>query len=587
MKRPPLFYPALLLCCALAAALGLGAGWLIHRARGSTQHLTSFVGDQTNPSEQPDLSDQSDPTRTLAGGKSQVAFASTPDDKNSTLAEALATSPRIERWLLLVTAAEKATPDEMPGLLRLCQGDNAALRMVAARWAELNPAHMWQTLQQLSAGTEDVAGKADASGLGLSTSELAQLLMESWTPRDQPAVFAALSAAKDFPGIENLRMMALEAFVKTDPESALKAMRDWESRRYIPRMESIRAWAEKNPQHAAAMAAQVGTTAGGREALATVGKAWAASDPKTALAYAATLPIAQHRALAAGAMVEWAGRDAQAAAAYLAALPDATLRANLAPFLVESWAKSAPQAALDWAQDSLRGEARATALGSIVGSIAQQDVARAADLVAGLEAGGSKNKAIGALVDQWFQKDGAASVTDWLLKLPEADAREAGFEKLGFQWLWNSGAEGVAKAAALAVGPQRDLVPVNFLAQIASDQARRDPEAAMKWADQLPADRIPQTRGRILSEWMQARPEAATQWVLDQPTGEARHALVSTATGQFLWSSTPEAAGKFFSRLAPSELAEAREMMKSMPLPEERRRLLEAAFETPKSSLNR
>ena len=578
MKFSTFFSPASFLCCALATVLGLGAGWFIHCAgyAGKTTRHNGGSAVLASAKAKPPSFPAMPPVTVSAG----IPLAAA-DAKNQVLAQALATAPRVERWLLLVAAAEKATSDEMPGLLRLCQGDNAALRMVAARWADMAPAHMWQTLQQLSVSGQAMPGKADASGLGLSTFDLAQLLLESWTPRDQSAVIAALSAAKDFPDIESLRHKALETFVKTDPESALRAMRDWASRLYVPRMDSVRLWAEKNPQHAAAIAAQAGTTAGGREALATVGKAWAMNDPKSALAYAATLPAAQRHALAAGAMVEWGGRDAQAAAAYLAALPDATLRAGLAPFLVESWAKAAPQQALDWAQENLRGAARATALGSIVGSLAQQDVARAAELVSGLDAGGSKNKAIGSLVEQWFQKDGAAPIADWLLKLPEADAREAGFEKLGFQWLWNSGAEGAAKAAALAIGPQGDLVPMNFLTQIAGDQARRDPVAAMKWADQLPPGRITQTRQGVLSEWMQARPEAATEWVLDQPAGDARHGLITAASHQLLWNATPETAQIFFARLPAAERVQVRESLRTLPVPEEKRRLLEAAFQTP------
>ena len=280
-------------------------------------------------------------------------------------------------------------------------------------------------------------------------------------------------------------------------------------------------------------------------------------------------------------MKQWAEEDANAAAAYVAALPDAALRANLAHPLVESWAKAAPQQALDWAQNTLRGEARATALGSIVGSIARQDVTRAAELVAGLDPGGSKNKAIGSLVEPWFRKDGAAPVAEWLLKLPEADAREAGFEKLGFQWLWNSGREGALKAAELAIGPHRDLVPGTFVAQVASNEARHDPEAAMKWVEQLAADRISQTRDRVLSEWMEARPEAAAQWVLNQPPGDTRRELITSATRNLAWNKTPGSAHQFFSQLQASERALARQTLDTMGVPDEKRLLLEAAFTGP------
>ncbi len=565
MKRPAFLSPASVFCCTLAAALGLGTGWLIHRARVATS--VEIKGS--------DPAGQTVPSAAMKQSASGTSLAAAAEAKNAALAEALATAPRVERWLLLVAAAENAAPDEMPGLLRLCQGDNAALRMVAARWAELAPAHMWQTLQRLTVGTQAVPGKPDASGLGLSTYDLAQLLLESWSPRDQSAVIAALSAAKDFPGIESLRVNMLQPLMKSDPGTALPLLNEWSVRQYYADPGGITEWAEKDPARAAAVVKDCGNGFGPLSALKTVGKAWAKQDPAAALAYAAGLPPVQRAALASGAMKQWAVKDATAAAAYVAALPDAAFRSQLALPLLESWASTAPQQALDWAQDTLRGEARASALGSIVGSMAQQDVTRAAELVSGLDAGGSKNKAVGSLVEQWLQKAGAAPVAEWLLKLPEADAREAGFEKLGFQLLWNSGVDGAAQAAALATGPHAALVPTGFLTQIASDQARRDPEAAMKWADQLPADRLPLIRERVFDEWMQARPEAATEWALARPAGDPHRVLISTAARHFMWDAAPEAAQTFFARLRPADIVLVRELMQTSPLPAERRELMQ------------
>ena len=573
MKYRASISTSLLTGIALGAAIGLAVGWLIHQLRDPA---VPVVLSGKNPADHAVLSDPSDQTVPARRAGATAAFTlASAVEKMKALADALANSPRVERWLLLVAATEKATPDEMPDLLRLCHGDQTALRMIAAHWAELAPQNMWLTLQTLTDSAVAKPGKADASGLGLSAFDLAELLLESWTPRDESAVIAALTQASNFPGVESLRMKALEGLVKKSPELALLTMKDWRSRHYVPNMESVRAWASKNPRHAAEMAASIGPTAGGREALATVGKAWAETDPAAALAYATSLPLAQREALGAGAMVEWATRDATGAATFLSQMTDLTRRAALAPFLVETWSKHAPQAALDWVQDTLRGEPRANALGSIVGAIAQQDVARAAEMVSGLEAGGSKNKAIGSLVDPWFQKAGAAPVAAWLLQLPEADGREAGFEKLGFQWLWNSGAEGAAQAAALATGPQGELVPLNFLTQIASDQARRDPEVAMKWADQLPAERLPAVRERIFDEWIAARPQAATDWVLALSAQDSPRELITSASRHMIWNGAPEAAQAFFSRLSSAERKHAADYLNTTTgIPETRRQIV-------------
>jgi hypothetical protein len=414
-----------------------------------------------------------------------------------------------------------------------------------------------------------------SSKLGLSTFELGQMLFESWGTRDPSAARAALTAAKDFPGVDNLRMTMLQRMMKTDPESGLRLMKEWRMKHWYPNLDDLGVWAAKNPEHAASLVREGGTHAGSLAAMEAVGKAWAKSDPAAALAYAAGLPPMQRSYLARGAMKEWAAKDAPAAAAYVGGLTDVALRATLALPLVEAWAKGAPQKALDWAQESLRGEARAVALGSIVGAIAKQDVTRAAELVGSLDPGGAKNKAIGSLVDQWFGKSGATPVAEWLLKLPEADAREAGFEKLGWQWLWKD-ARG---ATELVTGPQRDLVPANFAIQVASNEARRDPEAAMKWVDNLPATTIPPARDRVLGEWMQSRPEAAVRWVLDQAAGDTRNHMVASVTRFLSWSPSTEPAQKFFAQLPPADRALARNALRTAHLPAEKQEAMNRALD--------
>lgn len=574
MKRRPFLSPASLLCCALASVLGLGTGWLIHRARGSTPSLAPSRNDPTDAADQ--TTPSSMPMRRAVGKSSDV----TNDDAVSAddpLAVALATTPRIERWLMLVAAAEKATPSEMPRLLRLCEGDEAAVRMVAARWAEMDPHHMWQTV--MAQGAKDATGAATSNGLGFSPQELARLLLESWTARDAASVRAALTAAKDFPGIENLRMNTLQALMKSDPETTLGLLKEWNIRHFYPDLNGLSEWAEKNPVRAAEVVKNCGSDVGAMKALETVGKAWAKSDPQAALAFAGGLPPMQRASFAGGAMKQWATKDPKAAAAYVAELPDASLRASLALPLVESWTVKAPQQALDWAQDTLRGEARANALGHIVGALAQQDVARAADLVAEMDSGGSKNKAIGSLVEKWFEKNGATPVAEWLLKLPEPDARDAGFEKLGFQWIWNGGREGAAKAAELATGPQRDLVPASFVMILAANEARNNPEAAMKWTSQLPPDRIPMVRDRVLAEWMQARPEAAAQWVLAQPAGNDRRDLVISASRYLAWNTATAAAEKFFAELPAADQVMVRETLGTTHMPADKKQSLLKALD--------
>ena len=56
------------------------------------------------------------------------------------LAKSLASAEGATRWLLWLESAEKAQPSDMMRLIRMSGGDDVVIRMLAARWAELDSA---------------------------------------------------------------------------------------------------------------------------------------------------------------------------------------------------------------------------------------------------------------------------------------------------------------------------------------------------------------------------------------------------------------------------------------------------------------
>src|SRR5882672_3609176 len=57
----------------------------------------------------------------------------------------LSMSSGVTRWLYWLEAIEKAAPADFPRLLRLAQGNPAAVRLVEARWIEAAPRHLFNT----------------------------------------------------------------------------------------------------------------------------------------------------------------------------------------------------------------------------------------------------------------------------------------------------------------------------------------------------------------------------------------------------------------------------------------------------------
>jgi hypothetical protein len=78
------------------------------------------------------------------GGPARANESSRPI--NAALQESIRNGTGTSRWLQLLSTLEKAKAEDMPGLIRLAGNDSAMIRMLAARWAELDPDHMFRSL---------------------------------------------------------------------------------------------------------------------------------------------------------------------------------------------------------------------------------------------------------------------------------------------------------------------------------------------------------------------------------------------------------------------------------------------------------
>ncbi len=536
MKRL-LHSPFPLLICILAGAMGFGAGWWIEKRSAPAQASSAAPGQTAEvPS-----------SKTAKPGPRVPASGTGLDLKD--LSSRLAISPPVERWLLLIAAVEKARPDDFPALMEICRDDKAALGMIAAHWASRDPAHMWRVI-----GLESHKGlDGDALGsLPMSLHEITGILFKAWVAQDPAAARAALKGPSDMHYLEATRSNLFSVFAQADPEAALGLVEEWNIRHMIPIWQGLDKWAAKDPRHAAEVAARSGTEIASTEALKVIGRAWAKSDPAAALAYAAGLSPVQRNSFAAGAMKEWAAKDSAAAATFAAAQTDPAFRAQLAKPLVEAWAKTAPDDALGWCQDNLRGEARSKAIAGVVEGVAQKDTAAAARLVGTLDPGGTRNTAAGALAMKWFSQSGPQPVLEWLSSLPDADTRRAGMEQIQWNWQMNQ----PDSVAAFLTGPHASLAGTQLVQSSAAEQARRDPEAAMAWTDKLVPAIKSAAREQVVQAWIQSRPEAAAGWLQQQPAA-SRAELLSGAVASLAWA-TSETASAFLSKLDAADRSTVR-----------------------------
>jgi len=153
----------------IAAAIGLAAGFAWR-----SKHIS-----QTSESAAATLPASDAPQTSLIR-----ALVETQDDSTLTtkLERDLAKSSGVTRWLYWLEALEKAAPADFTRLARLAQNNPAALQFVAARWAEIAPRHLFDSL---------VAAARD--GRGLPVQQLVRVLFEEWPKRDPEAAIAALN----------------------------------------------------------------------------------------------------------------------------------------------------------------------------------------------------------------------------------------------------------------------------------------------------------------------------------------------------------------------------------------------------------
>ncbi len=316
--------PTLLLCLAGAAA-GAGLGWLL---RGAPPVPTTSA-------------EHDGPTSSAAAsGRPRKPGETTrsTDQAANELETELARRQGPMRWLSLLGAVDQATAADMPALLRSAKGLPGATRLLASRWAALDPRHMFDAL------SADYARHPGDDSLA-HDSQVRSLLFETWANKDPEAAIAALNDLARLPGMESERFSMANTIIKTDPARGLKLMNDWNITGYIPDLNGLAAWVEQSPRTAAEVAMQNNLGMATKGVMEQIGKAWAAQDPAGALTFAESHHGLNGIQLAQAVMSEWAQRDLATALAHVSAQGEAATKAKLGLPLIEAWAKSDPQAA--------------------------------------------------------------------------------------------------------------------------------------------------------------------------------------------------------------------------------------------------
>jgi hypothetical protein len=474
-------------------------------------------------------------------------------------------SSGVTYWLYWLEALEKATPTDFPRLARLAQGKPAAMRFVSARWVEVAPRHLFDTL---------VA--ASRNNAGFPIQELARTLFTEWPKRDPEAAIAALNEADSFGMRTQWRWDVAETVIRRDAERGLVLMSEWHIENYGPSMTAVSKWAAADPRHAAEFILQHPAGYASRMALETVGKEWANQDPKAGLSFAASNSGELGRFLATSLLKQWTEIDRTAAGNWLAQA-DGPNRNRFAPAFVESWAKQDPAAALAWCEENLAGSGLAQAVGGVLKGAVQKDVAAAAALVSGMKASPARAEGALEVAKKYLpgekfgsEKPASPEVIDWLSQLDSASIKHV-LHQASWQWARSD----PKSMAAFLLTLDGNQVPNYSDGIMARELVRQTPLEGIEWANQLPGERALKAGGEAFAAWRNSQPEAAMEWLHELPATDPRRTpFFESAVKSMAWH--PQAAEQLIA-LAGSERALARSVIEGMKLPEaQRTRLLDA-----------
>lgn len=300
-----------------------------------------------------------------------------------------------------------------------------------------------------------------------------------------------------------------------------------------------------------------------RSTLRKLGASYGKSDPRGGWAQLATVSGLQDRQEFAGALIEeWSRQSTTDALGACAGLPPGELQAACTAKAIGVWAETSPQAAMEWASQSLTGSIRQMAVAEAAGQWARQDPQTVAQWAAEHPTSTAAGTALSEVMGYWAETDPQGAAV-WAGKLPEGSLKKAALSSLVLNWADQFPNEAATWAASQEGRPE-------LLELASSAWAKTDPVGAAAWASSL---KNPENRSELLTStlatWAAASPQSALTWVtqtgspdaeplrktiLEQWAGEDPSAALSWAQSNSLPESEQTVIFRQWAAIAPETL---------------------------------
>jgi len=249
---------------------------------------------------------------------------------------------------------------------------------------------------------------------------------------------------------------------------------------------------------------------------------YAEIDPEKALEYVGTRDRMTRGWGTSSILRTWASKDPKAAADHISKNmlkeggDDWSMR-RTASSVASEWAKQDANAALAWAK-GLPDEVKGDALGNIIEQITTDDPLRAAEVAMGFE-GEQQERSLRTIADRW-----SANEPEKALKWAEgltSEGRVGVMEEALENWVRKDAESTVAYLDKME-SSERDSIMKEVVEQWARNGEEATAEAAKWVASQDDGKGKVDATGEVVGQWMRSDPEAASEWLGEQPVGDAR-----------------------------------------------------------------
>ncbi len=326
---------------------------------------------------------------------------------------------------------------------------------------------------------------------------------------------------------DGLEQAILSRWAELDPVGAIEyAM---QGRRYLRDqavLHIVYVWAQGDPEAALEWQRTLPPGVLSRSVLGAILPRLVTLDPPRAIGIASDEGLLRDRGIASGLIGSWAGVDPAGAAAALSA-GGTSVYDNTWRDVAAAWARTDPDAALEWAGRVPANTARQAAMAGVVATIALEDPARAFQLAETSFTGQGRHMVLHQVMATLAESNLPAAVEQLGRMKSPADI-EAAVQTIGWMWV-SEDREGAMQ--------RLDSLPPNargyMTSMIANRWAEQDPAAAMEWARQLPASRDRDTAFQsVITIIAGADPDAALRYAQEVDGESARRNALSAVARQ-------------------------------------------------------